>query len=503
MTTTGQQRPSAGLGTRAARGGLVTFMGQGARILIQLISVVVLARLLAPHDYGLIAIVVAMVGLGEIFRDFGLSTAAIQAPILTNGQRNNLFWLNTAIGAVLTVIAIASAPLIAAFYHQSELVPIMRAVSFTFLMNGLATQYRADLTRNLRFSALSVANTLSPLFGLAFAVVAATMGAAYWALVGQQLIQSFSLLVMFAVIARWLPGLPNGGASVRPFVRFGWNMASGQLLTYVGNNLDTMLIGYRFGPALLGVYTRGYQLLMTPLTQLRAPTSTVAIPVLSKLQNDKERFGKFVERGQIVLGYSIVAILGLVVGAAIPATDLILGHQWLASAPIVRLLAIAGSFQTLAYVGYWVYTTRGLAASLFRYSLVSVGVKVVCIIIGSFWGIIGVAAAAAIAPGLTWPLSIWWLSRQTTIPARALTMGALRIVGMTAASAAAAFEATQFLHGAGDVAQLALALVASAVVYAGGYAVLPAVRRDIKGLLGIGSMMVARRSSTALSEVAT
>jgi O-antigen/teichoic acid export membrane protein len=173
-----------GLGSRAARGAAVTLGAQGIKILVQLASVIVLARLLSPTDYGLVTMVVAIIGVGEIFRDFGLSSAAIQAPTLSRGQRDNLQWINTGIGLVLAGTVFASAGLIAQLYGHEQLVPLAQVLSVTFLVNGFATQYRADLIRRMRFRALALADVAAPVVALGVAIVGALLGWGYWALAG-------------------------------------------------------------------------------------------------------------------------------------------------------------------------------------------------------------------------------------------------------------------------------------------------------------------------------
>src|SRR4051812_1163902 len=189
--------PPPSLGTRAARGAFATLVGQIARIVIQVASVSILARLLDPSDYGLVAIVLAIVGVGEIFRDFGLSTAAMQSAVVTPAQRNKLFWLNTAIGAGLTLLCIAAAPLVADLFGHAELTPITRVLGVTFLLNGMTAQYQADLNRRLRFTALVTVGVGSQAASTVVAVVCAWAGAGYWSLVIQQLAAGLILLVGF------------------------------------------------------------------------------------------------------------------------------------------------------------------------------------------------------------------------------------------------------------------------------------------------------------------
>lgn len=484
--------PEAGLGRRAARGAGVTLAGQGLRIVLQLGSVVVLARLLSPHDYGLLAVVLVVIGVGEIFRDLGLSAAAIRAPELSRAQRDGLFWCNTAAGIVLALLTALAAGPIAALFGQPELVAITQVLALTFVVNGLATQYRADLTRSLRFGALVVTDVTGQFAGLVVAVTAAVLGAGYWALVAQQLTQVTVVLVAAAGAARWLPRAPRRGAGLGPFLRLGGSLMGTQLVHYASNNLDTLVLGLRAGPASLGLYNRAFQLVMTPLNQLRSPATTVALPVLARLQSDLPRSGEYLKRSQLAMGYSLIAGMALAAGCAVPLVELMLGSRWTEVAPVFALLAIAGSAQTLSYVGYWVYLSRGLGGQLFRYTLLTLVLKAVSIGIGSTWGVVGVAAGYCAAALLEWPLSLWWLSRITPIPRRDLLLGAARVTACAALAGSAAAVVARATEALPVVATLALGLVAGLAGY-GLTALVPQVRADLAGVLAWGRRMVARR----------
>ena len=483
------------LGARAARGGVITLGGQAARIAIQIVSVVVLVRLLTPTEYGFVAMALAIVGFGEVFRDFGLSSAAIQAATLSRGQRSNLLWINALIGLLLATIVFFGSGLIAALYGQPEVQGIAQALSLTFLLNGLAAQYRADLNRRLRFLSLAAADTLAPIVGLAAAIVAAVMGWGYWSLVAQQLVQGLVLLIALMVAGRWLPRLPDRTASIRSMLRFGLSLTGSQLIGYLANNTDSIIIGVRFGAAPLGVYSRAFALLMTPLSRVRSPTTTVALPILARLSDDPPRYANFVARGQLALGYTIVAGLGVVIGAAVPMTTVLLGDKWLAAIPILQLLGAAGVFQTLAYVGYWVYLSQGLTGALFRYTIVTSVIKIACIVIGSQWGVVGVAAGYAIAHALEWPISLWRLSRLTSLPLGRLMAGAGRIVLMTGVVSLASWGAVQATGTLPSGGQLAAGIVAGVAGYALLAVIVPAVRRDVRGLIATARLVLPTKDA--------
>jgi O-antigen/teichoic acid export membrane protein len=476
----------------AARAAGVTLTGQALRVLIQFGSIVVLARLLLPEDYGLLAIVLVVVGIGEIVRDFGLSTAAVRAPSLTAAVRDALFWINTAIGGALCLALLASAGLLAQLFDRPALEPIAGALSVTFLLNGLATQFRVSLSRRLDFRSLVGADVLAQFLAAGVAVAAAFAGAGYGALVAQQLTQAAVALVVLAVRAGWLPGRPRRAPGLRPLLVLGGHLVGTELLHYASNNIDTVTVGFRFDAAALGLYNRGFQLVMTPLNQVRSPATTVALPVLSRLQDDQARFADHLRRGQLAIGFTLVAGMAVVAGAADPVVELFLGPRWAEVAPILALLAAAGASQTLAFVGLWVYLTRGLGAELFRFTMATSLLRLGCVLAGSSWGVVGVAAGYALAAFMEWPLSLWWLSRITVVPAAALAAGALRILACAVPAGVAAFLVATVTDDLATVVQTAAAFLAGGAMLAVAAGVSRTVRADLSGVLAFARSMARR-----------
>lgn len=480
------------LGRSAARGAGVTFLGQITRVAMQMASVVILARLLGPTEYGLMAMVLVFIGVGEIFRDFGLSTAAIRAPSLSDAQRSNLFWINTAIGAGLAVTMALLAPAVGMLFDRDDVVPVARAAAVVFLINGLGTQLRADLVRRMRFGALAGIDVGAQVVAIAVAVVLADAGAGVWALVALQVSQALALLAGCAALVRWVPRLPRRGVPMREFWSFGWNLAASQIVVYVGNNVDKIVIGSWLGAVQLGLYDRGYKLVMTPVAQVRSPTTTVALPVLSRLLTQPERFQRYVARGQLALAYPVMLGAALLVGTAGPATAVLLGDGWAGVEPLVRLFATAALMQTLAYVGYWVYLACGLSSLLLRFTLVTITVKVALVLIGAQWGVVGVVVGYTVAHTIEWPLSIAWLARHAPIPARRLTLGALRILAVGAVVAGAAHLASGAID-AGVWPTLLVGLGAGSVAFGLLVALVRPVRRDAADIRQVGAAFVRRK----------
>ncbi|WP_275005737.1 lipopolysaccharide biosynthesis protein [Promicromonospora iranensis] len=428
MARTGTQESDTALGRQAARGGAVTMASQVARVCVQLVSLTVLARLLDPKDYGYLAMVLALAGAAELLQDFGLSKAAVQARTLTSGQRDNLFWINSALGLVAGAVVLFAAPLIAAAYGEPELEPVTRWIAVVFVLGGVLAQFRASLLRSLRFTVVAVVEVVASFTGMSVAVAVAVVTGSYWALVAQQITVVLVSTVLTISVAGWRPGLPDRRASVREQVSYGSHLLGAQAVNYVGMNVDTVVVGARFGAAATGLYSRAFQMMMLPVGQLIWPAARVALPVLSRVRHDLGPFAHYVVQGQSVLGHAIVPLLMLLVFIPRPLVEIVLGERWLDLAPLVSVLAVAGVFQVLTAIPGWIFMSAGATKAQFRLALSTRPFVIVAVLAGSYWGVMGVAVGYTVATAALWPVSLWWAGRAANVPVRGVATGAIRLI---------------------------------------------------------------------------
>lgn len=400
-----------GIKNVAARGAVVTVAGQGLRFVIQLAGIVILSRLLGPSTIGLFAVLFVIVAFGEVVRDFGLSSAMIQAKSVTQAQKSNLFWINTAIGIALAIGCATIAAPLSRFYDEPSLTWPCVGVSAVFLLSGLGTQYRAQLTRDLKFTAVTAIDVLSALGGLAVAVVMAVNGSGLWALVAQQVVIAGVATLLNMAAARWRPSLPSRHAETRKLIEFGWHVGCTQLINYASRNVDTVVIGSLFGPAALGIYNRAYQLMTVPINQLSTPATKIAFPVLSRIRDEPRRFDRFVLIGQRALVHlvGLVFVYTLVIAPA--GIDMALGAEWEGVAPLYRVLAVGALAQAASFATYWVFLAYGKTREVLKMTLFTRSVLIAAVIVGALFSVFGVAVAYTVVILLTWPFCLYVLHR--------------------------------------------------------------------------------------------
>lgn len=381
------------LGSRAARGAALTLGAQWTRFVLQLVSTMILARILTPDDYGLLGMVLVVTGLAERFKDLGLSAATIQREELTHRQVSALFWINVGVGVALAGALAALASVIADFYGRPELVGVTLALSLMFVAGGLTVQHQALLKRQMRYGWLSIMEIVAMAVGVAVAILAAVMGAGYWALVYYQLAIPFTLAVMSWVACRWRPGRPERGADIRSLLTFGGNLSLFGLLNYASRSADNLLIGRVHGAVELGLYTKAYQLLLLPVQQINTPIANVAIPTLSYLQDDPPRYRRFYSNAITSIGLMTIPLIVVLAVLSEEVVLIVLGDQWTDAARIFQVLAFAGIAQAISNANGWIYVSTGHTGRMAIWGLISRPIIIASFVVGLPWGAYGVAVS--------------------------------------------------------------------------------------------------------------
>lgn len=488
----------ADLKGRSVRGGVLSVVAQGAQFLLQTVSTLTLARLLTPTDFGLVAMVTAVTAIAAGFADLGLTEATIQRKEISHNQVSTLFWINVAIGLILTLLTAAMAPVLAWFYKEPRLVGITLVVSLSFLIGGLRGQHNALLKRQMRFSSVAIRDVTCTLMGVSVAIALAWYGAGYWAIVALPLTLNFTQLVFSWSMVNWRPGLPRRDTEVRSLVGFGGNVAASYVIFNWISSADNVLIGWYWGASPLGLYSRAYNLLMLAVTLITTPVASVAIPTFSRVQLDPELFARYYLRIINLIAWISASLFGFLFVAATPVIVLTLGDKWREAAPVFQILAISALGQMLLQSTLWLFISRGQSSRLLKLMLIISPLIVGSFVIGLPFGIKWVALSLSLVLLAILPWILRYTFRGTNLTLQDLARALLCPISLCLAGVIFAEFALHFLDPHRALLQLLVAGLGFAAAYSLS-SLFPAVRREFMSFWRLLSeLRLSRRSNQSV-----
>lgn len=424
----------------AVRGGVAKLFAQTFNAALRIGTMVVLARLLNPADFGLVAMVTSIVSVLNMVRDFGLSTATIQRSTVTDEQLSTLFWINVMVGIALMAITLAGAPSIAAFYREPKLFSISMALATTFLLNAVGIQHAALLRRQMRFGELAFIETAALSGSTAVGICLAAFGFGYWALV----FMSISQVTIFSVLvwkrSEWRPGKPGRSVGVGSMIKLGGIVTANGIIMHVANNLDKVLLGRFWGPEPLGNYGRAQTLLSFPTDSLNSAVGTVLLSALSRVKNQEERW-----RNYFLKAYSLLLAVTFPVTAicALFAAEIILtvfGAKWSDAIPLFRCLAPSVLVIAMINPISSLLISRGLLERSLRMALALAPVMIIGFCVGLCWGAVGAAIGLSsglllwVVPHLAWAVHNTPVGLKDILGAIARPFGASVVAAIAAGS---------------------------------------------------------------------
>jgi O-antigen/teichoic acid export membrane protein len=389
----------------AIRGAGASVFAKSATFCLQFASVIILARLLAPADFGLLAMVTTFSLLLVNFGLNGFTEALIQREQLDHFLASNLFWINVTAGLILTIGFAASGSLLAWFYRDPLVSRVAVAISPTILLGNAGYLHSALLKRAMRFAAVSANDVMARCISIAVSILLAWVGWSYWALVVGTVAGSLSATLGAVWLCRWVPGPPRRRAGTDRVIRFAVPVYARFSIGYVLRNMDNVLVGWRFAAVALGYYKRAYDLFALSADQLVAPLADVSLATLSRLRRDPAQYVRY-----LVNSLGIISFVGMAVGADLTLVGkdvvyLVLGPKWAESGKIFTLFGPGIGIMLLHNCYGWIHLSIGKPGRWLRWSLVEFAVTGCLFFLALQWGPAGIAAA--------WSVSFWIL----TIPA--------------------------------------------------------------------------------------
>lgn len=364
---------------------------------IQLLTTVILARLLSPSDFGLLGMAMVVIGFIGVFKDLGTAAAVIQQKESSQTLLSSIFWINVGFGTVAMFLMFLLAPLGGIFYQELRVVSVLQVLSTSFFISSLGTLHQSLLERSLAFNLLAKLEIISVLVGAVVGIGLALVQAGVWSLVFQSLITVSLTTILLWFSSPWRPEWSFHWSDIRTISSYSLNLTGFNIFNYFVRNADYLLIGRYLGAQDLGYYTLAYRILLFPLQNITAVVGRVMYPVLSNVQDDNRRFcSAYLKSTGIIALISFPLMMGLLISAE-PFILTFFGEKWQLVIPLIMIFAPIGMIQSVGATVGIIYQAKARTDWMFLWGIGAGVFVVLAFMIGLPWGINGVAMAYAIA----------------------------------------------------------------------------------------------------------
>ena len=370
-----------GLKLQAIKGFAWTSVGTVGYGCLNLLVTILLARLLTPHDFGVIELLVVFSGISDIIVDSGFSQAVIRDNEATDEDLSSVFFFNLFIGIIVYIALFVFAPFIASFYETPEMTALSRVVFLTIIFNSFSVIQNAQFSRSLNFKPYAVASMVAIFVSGSAAISMAICSLGIWALATNLVLFSFIRMLILWMMSSWKPKMCLHLNSINRYFSFGFNLLVQGLLDKIVTNLESLLIGKYYVKQQLGFFSQGRKLDSYVIQTSNNVVQKVSYPLLAKIQGDEDRLKSGY---RMVMGVTMCCITPIIAIMVCGAEDIMLGifgRQWLQASPFLRLWALCGWMVTLYSVFNNIFLVKGKSKLLLRCSIFRQVLRVLAIIL--------------------------------------------------------------------------------------------------------------------------
>ena len=400
------------LGQRTFSGFIWTFTSRiGTRFSIFVVSII-LARLLTPADFGLIALLAVFFSISASLVDSGFTLALIREKTITQTDKTTVFYINIIISIVLYILLWFGAPAIASFFDQPQLIWLARIMGLDMIFKAISIVQRAVFTHSLRFKLLSKIDIgVSILTGI-IAIFMAYKGLGVWALAIKYFLSSLFVSIIFFIVNPWLPsGFINKNSFDRLF-GFGSKLLATGMINMFFNNIYNLVIGKMFSPAILGFYDRAMNFYNQSISTVLIAVQQVTYPILSKVQDDPKRLKLAHQKLINVNAFINFPIATILFFTAEPFIVVLLGDKWLETIPFLQLVSLSGLIAHLGSINNNLFKVIGRSDLFLKISVISKIITVVAIVIGIQYGIWGLVIGSVISQYITTFIAMYFITQH-------------------------------------------------------------------------------------------
>lgn len=375
------------LKNKAVHGAKWSFIDNIANYGVAFVVGLILARLLTPAEYGIMAMIAIFIAISNSIIDSGFSNALIRKVNIERIDYNTVFFFNLVVSVVLYVLLYATAPFISTFFKEPILVNVLRVIGWTLIINALAMIPRTILVKRIDFKTQTKVSVISSVFSGLVGIGMALTGWGVWSLVGQQLSRQILNSLCLWVFCKWIPVWEFSVKSFKELFSFGYKLLLSGLLDTLYKNIYYVIIGRFYSPAQLGQYTRAEQFNTIFSSNLTGVVQRVSYPVLSSIQEDEERLYEAYRRViKTTMLVTFACMLGLA-AVARPLIIILIGDKWLPAVGFLQIICFAGMLYPLHAINLNILQVKGRSDLFLKLEVIKKIIAIGPIVIGVFYGI--------------------------------------------------------------------------------------------------------------------
>jgi len=375
-----------------------------------------LARLLEPSEFGLIAMVMVIMGIAGIFADVGLGGALVQRKRVLPIHYNSVFYFNMVVASLLSLLTYLSAGLIADFYGNPELILLTQVLSVMFVLGAVNSVHVVQFRKALNFKVLTQINFISSVLGGVVGVFLAFKGAGVWSLVAQQLISAVLSGILLWHTSVWRPSLTFSFKALFGLWGFGFRMFLSGFLAMVSERLDSIIIGKLFPPATLGFFQRAKALDQLVISYASGSLMSVLFPLLSQVKNDLPRFQNIIIKSLGIICFVTFFLLGTLFLVSEELIVMLFTEKWLPSVELFQILVLSGFAYPISALLVNVLSSRGNSKAFLRLEIYKRIIGIGNFVVLYFWGIEAYLYGLIVTSSLSLSLNILFASREIRLP---------------------------------------------------------------------------------------
>lgn len=364
---------------------------RGSVQVIQFVITIILARLLMPSEYGIIALIMVFVSICSVIVDGGFNTALIQKKNADNIDFSTIFFWGLLMSFVMYGVMFIASPVIADFYDQPELIPVIRVLSLILILYSINAVQNAYVSRNLLFRKMFICSLGSVVTSGVVGIVMAYQGYGVWALVAQQLIGQLMSTIFLWIVLGWHPQMVFAINRLKPLLDFGWKIFASSIIISVFVNIRKLIIGKFYTPASLAYFERGDSFPSIIMTNIQSSVQAVLFPVFAKEQDDKVRVKQILRRSTKMNCFIIYPLMMLLIVSAKPLILFVLTEKWLPAVEFMQIFCIANFFRPITIPNYDAIMALGYSGITMKLEIIKKIVDVSFLVVAVFFGVYAIA----------------------------------------------------------------------------------------------------------------